>query len=188
MDKKAGLRSLMLSQLMSLPEEKRHLDSDTISSRVLSSPLVEKSQRIHLYCSFGAEVSTKRLMVSLLNRGKELFVPRVISPGRLHHYRLENPDLLKCSRWGIPEPSDTWEREKNLNFDLIFTPGVAFDVTGNRLGYGGGFYDRFLESSSGFRLGLAYSFQLIPEVKHEKHDQKVNAVLTEEAWVSTHVA
>jgi 5-formyltetrahydrofolate cyclo-ligase len=90
-------------------------------------------------------------------------------------------DNLQSARFGLLEP----ERDVGLmvepdDLDLVIVPGVAFDRRGNRLGFGGGYYDRFFERCNATRVGLAYAFQVVDDIPAEDHDVKIDWLVTED--------
>jgi 5-formyltetrahydrofolate cyclo-ligase len=120
-------------------------------------------------------------------------LPRVVwHPRRLDLYAITDPAWdLEPGPWGIPQPmpgrcQETMPRD----LDFVFTPGVAFDLEGNRLGYGGGFYDSLLsqvrrELRGEGVAGLAFELQLVPEVPHKPKDMPVPLIITEERTIET---
>ena len=85
---------------------------------------------------------------------------------------------IVVGKFGLREPASTCAEIPLDKFDLILVPGMAFDLSGNRLGRGFGFYDRLLERAAGIKCGVAYDFQLLAKIPSEPHDAKVNFILT----------
>jgi len=90
-----------------------------------------------------------------------------------------NTDIV-VGKFGLREPASTCAQIPLDKFDLILVPGMAFDISGNRLGRGYGFYDRLLEKAAGIKCGVAYDFQLLEKIPSEPHDAKVDFILTPE--------
>lgn len=142
---------------------------------------------MHLYCSFGSEVETHKLCWELLKRGKRVAIP-LVSPGELElrHVWLRPGMVFHRNRWGIPEPVVTpaecltTEALGLQEYDLVLVPLVAYDRDFYRLGYGGGYYDRFLRHVRARRVGLAFSVQAVEQLPREPHDIPLDAVATEE--------
>ena len=88
-----------------------------------------------------------------------------------------NTDIV-VGKFGLREPASTCAEIPLDKFDLILVPGMAYDISGNRLGRGYGFYDRLLEKAVGIKCGVAYDFQLLEKIPSEPHDAKVNFILT----------
>jgi 5-formyltetrahydrofolate cyclo-ligase len=134
----------------------------------------------------GSELDPRPLMKHLAALGAQLALPRTPARGQpLSFHRWTAESRFERSAFGIEEPtSDT----PLVRPDLVLVPLLAFDRTGARLGYGGGYYDVTLRAlrASGplFALGLAYAGQELPEVPTEAHDERLDAVLTEVEWIA----
>ncbi len=137
------------------------------------------------YAAISGEVETRQIIRKALSDGKRVAVPvTVSSKKRLIAVEISDPkrDLLGKGPLGIPEPHP----KKRLplarkELDLVLVPGVAFDAQGQRLGRGGGYYDRFLSKlPDGVpQIGLAFRFQVVADLPFEKHDKPVSLVLTD---------
>lgn len=145
----------------------------------------KKAAAIHIFLSKQDEPDTRPIIEHGWNSGKQIGVPLVLPDTLvLFHSELNSFEDLKSGAFGILEPSP--ERLLKMNpeiFDLVIVPGVAFDQQGGRLGHGKGYYDRFLELSRAFRLGLAFDCQLLETVPTELHDVPMHAILTESGIV-----
>lgn len=158
------------------------------------------------YVSYKSEVDTRGFIDWCLGHGKAVFVPKVFTKGsgkkptEMEFYRIFRKEDLRAGYQGIPEPEALFENsfgswiqksgreDRSLSVRIIL-PGTVFDKTGNRIGYGGGFYDRWLAKweakSAGYfrgtfeKIGLAYSIQIVEELPAEIFDRKADAVLTE---------
>jgi len=111
---------------------------------------------------------------------KRLWFPR-IEGSNLHFHAVDKIEELSLGTLGIHEPS---AKEARCQADIILVPGVAFDAQGGRLGRGRGFYDTFLPSATGFRLGVCFSEQVVPAIPMEPHDCRMDALLTPEGIIS----
>jgi 5-formyltetrahydrofolate cyclo-ligase len=116
--------------------------------------------------------------------GKRVVLPRV--KGRqLALFEIKDFDKdVSPGAWGIPEPVES-HPVLLTDIDLIITPGAAFDESGNRLGYGAGFYDRILPSFAGMTIALAFEAQIVPQVPADKHDVPVMKIVTEKRIIET---
>jgi 5-formyltetrahydrofolate cyclo-ligase len=131
--------------------------------------------------SVGSEVETRDLAEAILAGGRALFIPR-IEKGRMFACRIYSlAQDLAPGALGILEPLSSFLPAPPDVLDLILAPGLAFDLAGRRLGYGGGYYDRFLprRRSDALVCGLAFSFQILPSVPCEPHDQKLACLVSE---------
>jgi len=152
----------------------------------LSSFPPRPGQKIALYSAVRGEVGTDRVRERCLASGARLYYPRMCDDGNLSFYRHEASDGWEQGRFGIREPRVVPGVEGvREGFDLVVVPGVAFDAAGWRLGRGHGYYDRFLRGLGGGSLavGLAFSWQMVPEVPVDAWDVPVDAVVTEEGIV-----
>jgi len=136
---------------------------------------------IHTYVSSKEkEVDTHGLIRISLEQGKRVAVPVVEGKGQLRHAEIEGLEGLVRDAWGLLEPPAdhaVWVEEVE-EIDLVVVPGLAFDRQGGRLGFGGGYYDRFLGSTSAFRVGLVYDCLLLDEVPMEAHDARIDVVIS----------
>jgi 5-formyltetrahydrofolate cyclo-ligase len=130
------------------------------------------------FASFRSEVDTHHMIRRALEEGKRIVLPRVRGK-ELELLEIENYDRdVAPGAWGIPEPGRGRTVELK-DIGLIVMPGAAFDVRGNRIGYGGGFYDRLLPLYNGRTAALAFELQIIPEVSAAVHDIPVHMIITE---------
>ncbi|KRT72567.1 MAG: 5-formyltetrahydrofolate cyclo-ligase, 5-formyltetrahydrofolate cyclo-ligase [Deltaproteobacteria bacterium CSP1-8] len=143
-------------------------------------------RKIALYSAVRGEVGTDRIREQCLAAGVWLYYPRMCEDGNLTFFRHEENDGWERGRFGIREPQMGPGREGiRKGFDLVVVPGLAFDAAGRRLGQGHGYYDRFLSGLDGtaVTVGLAFSWQLVPEVPVDAWDVPVDAVVTENGVV-----
>ncbi len=140
-------------------------------------------RRVALYAATRGEVATDRIRHRCLAGGVHLFYPRVMEDGELSFFRHRDGDGWEVGPFGIREPKAApGDGGVRGGFDLVVVPGLAFDPGGRRLGQGYGYYDRFLAALGGTALtvGLAFSWQLVPEVPVDAWDVPVDAVVTED--------
>lgn len=139
------------------------------------------------YISFGAEVNTHGCLRSLLAADKkQVLVPVVANRAvpTLILSQLCDWDELSTGAYGILEPGPEHIRQRGpSHVDVALVPGVAFDRLGNRIGYGGGYYDGLLRRVDGSTVALAYAFQVLDAVPQEAHDVQVDAVATEDTVI-----
>lgn len=149
-------------------------------------PVLARSRRLALYLPVSGELDCTPVISTAWRRGREVFLP-VLAGTELRFAPFAPDSQLHDNRFGIPEPAcsaDEWRSAREM--DVIFAPLVGFDASGYRLGMGGGYYDRtlaFLALRANFRrphfIGLAYAFQQISAVPHQKHDVQLEAVVTD---------
>ena len=166
------------------PGERSRLNSG-ISRRFFLMPEYEGATHIMFYASFAGEVCTWSMMARAIDEGKIVYLPRTepaqrrLIPVRTR-WRGGKIENLVPGAYGICEPTGPGADPGSL--DLVCVPALAFDREGFRVGYGGGYYDRFLEGLSprAGAVGLGYAFQVLSRVPRGDHDLPVDAVATEE--------
>ena len=152
-----------------LPEELRK-DSLAVCRRLIDSDCFRNASSVFAYASLSGEVETCYLSEKILACGKILALPKVTGSD-MTFYRIE--DLTKLSRgaMGILEPDESLGALTPGKEDLIVMPGLAFDRQKHRVGYGGGYYDRYLQRwPEGHRIALAFSFQILEDLEHTACD------------------
>ncbi len=145
-------------------------------------------RRVALYAAMRGEVGTDRIRARCLAGGVLLYYPRVMEDGELSFFHHREGDGWIPGPYGIREPhAGPGDEGVRGGFDLVVVPGLAFDSSGRRLGRGYGYYDRFLGALGGTALtvGLAFSWQLVPEVPVDAWDVPVDAVVTEDGILRT---
>ncbi len=184
--KKRVLREKTLRRLRQQTESSREKKSLLIGRRLFRTRLYQRARRLLCYAAIDGEVQTRRILEKALADGKEVFVPVVIDRERRHMVAAQvkdlEKDLVHTGHYGIPHPLRLSSREIALKtLDLIVLPGVTFDRQGNRLGRGGGYFDRFLSRVPAEvpRVGLAFRFQVVARLPRESHDQPVERVITD---------
>jgi 5-formyltetrahydrofolate cyclo-ligase len=135
---------------------------------------------IGLYAHVHNEVETSELMRAALAAAKIVLFPAVCSGG-LEFRRIDDPGLLRRGSFGILEPDAACQVHSPGEADLIVIPGVAFDATGRRIGYGKGYYDRALHQleGKGRLVGFCYDFQIVGKIPGEPHDVRMDMIITE---------
>ena len=174
---KASLRKYIKQQGRSFSKEQLAEWSSLLCKRLLSHSRIAAAHTVLLYHSLPDEVQTSELLRTLLNKGKTLLLPKITGDG-LMELRIYNGEHDLCvGKYGIKEPTGEAYTYYN-NIDVAVIPGVAFDVEGNRLGRGKGYYDRILPLlTSAYKIGLCFSFQIADNIPTETHDMKVDEVL-----------
>ena len=157
MQKKA-LRLTYSEKRNTLSPESRARKSLELANRCLELPVWERKM-FHLFLPMPgkAEVDSTPLLTILQGRDKDVAIPKISGPGELQHFLLTESTLLKPNKWGIPEPVSGIPVEPQA-LDVVFLPLLAFDQNGCRVGYGGGYYDRFLARCREDALKVGLSF------------------------------
>ena len=166
-----------------LGNERRQGFSQDILDRIEKLPAFVEAETVMVFVSFQSEVDTIDLIRLSLGMHKRVFVPYCFKNSfEMAPCELKSLDELKEGKYGILVPP--YAPEKTIlkeNLDLIFVPALVFDRRGYRLGYGGGYYDRFFENlpESVLTVGLGFACQLIDKLPIEKHDRKLSMLITE---------
>ena len=125
------------------------------------------------------EINDLEILNYCFKRGSTISLPKIKKKSQMEFYKWYKNDPLFINKYGIPEPETT----KRVYPDILFVPLVAFDKELNRLGYGGGFYDRYIQKISKIKkvvkVGLAFSFQKLKNIPVNKHDKKLDIIITE---------
>lgn len=151
---KAALRKRFLEERRSLPAEERDKINDGIFRHVTGLPVYEQARTVFLYCSTPEEISTERLVSDALGRGKAVCVPLCVSRGVMEARMIRQVSQLAPGHFGILEPPSDTPLVQPEAIDLCIVPCLAADEAGQRLGYGGGYYDRFLLKTGAATVAL----------------------------------
>ena len=176
---KTQMRASMRALRDAMPAEERARLSDRIAARL--RPLLDRlaPRTVMVFSSFGSEVSTRNIIETLLEAGRRVALPVVAGHDmRAVSFRLGDP--VRTARYGAAEPASAAEVPPDA-IDVVVVPGLAFDRRGYRVGYGRGYYDRFLVRTrpDATRIGIAFHAQVVEAVPHGDADQPVDAVVTE---------
>lgn len=153
--------------------------SARISEKVIALPEYKTAAQVLGYASLMGEVRTESLNARIIADGKQLLLPKVAGEGTMDAVRVKDLSLLKPGKMRIPEV-ETGLPADPQSVDLALVPGVAFDLKGGRIGFGGGYYDRFLPKTRAIRVGLAFEMQIVEDTLALAHDQKMDLLITEE--------
>ncbi len=185
---KDKLRSQIASFRMSLDNEEYLKKSNIILNKLINSQWYLEADTIISYVSVNNEVDTIGLINRALSDGKRVAVPKIINK-EMEFYYINSLSELKKGYFNIPEPIDTSnicmprsQEESDMSdiFNMVMiVPGVAFDRSNNRLGYGGGFYDRYLSIHKIYTIAICFKEQLLDEICTEEYDIKMDEVITD---------
>lgn len=185
------LRRSMLMRRRQLSVVQREGMERDLHQRLRCLQVVQDAEFFFIYCAYGSEVSTLELIDHLLAQGKTICVPLCEPTSTtLRAVRIIDPhkELLPGYK-GIPEPDPQLVEERSTpatRLQVAIIPGSVFDRRGFRLGYGGGYYDRFLalEAPQALRIGLAFDVQLVDHLPEEPHDVPMDLLVTERESLS----
>lgn len=160
-------------------EERAAADAE-ILRRLCADTAFQEAKQVFAYVSMPQEVDTKGLLKACLDAGKTLGLPICGEKGQMAFYQLKAMDELKPGKYRIPIPPIGKDRRCVADHKtLVIVPMYAFDGDGFRLGAGGGFYDRWLSQHLVPTIGICYENGRLEALPHEKHDQRIDRVITE---------
>jgi len=188
---KNEIRKRMLDRRRQLTENRIEEDSRRAETRFCEMEEFRRADQVFAYMSVNGEIGTRHIIRQAFKDGKEVYLPKVVGKHEMEFYRIFSEADVTEGKFGILEPcSDEmvdWKKEKA---SVMIVPGVAFDKRGNRIGYGAGFYDRYLEkvlkgSPELLLTALAYEFQIVEYVPSEEFDRKMDRIVTPERCINT---
>ena len=175
---KSELRKQVLQEMKAIPRKQKQAIDQALTEGLLQHPFYQEAKIIATYLSFPHEFQTQKLIEQTLRDSKKVLIPKTYPKGRMDFVVYDPQQLVKTS-FGLLEPQGDLEVVDASQIDLIHVPGLAFTTEGYRIGYGGGYYDRYLEYFSGHTLSTIYPCQ-IQDFIPENHDIPVQEVLIDE--------
>lgn len=165
--------------------------SSQVGSRLLELPEIGTSRIISTYLHTGSEVRTRRIVEWALSKGKRVIIPISDRANKqLAFSEILDPEReLGKGTYGILEPKEEFRRPVPLEqADVVLVPGVAWDPSGYRIGYGVGYYDRSINRLRRpvTKIGLSFEFQLVPRIPRTQFDRCVNKLVTDRRVINTH--
>lgn len=181
---KQTLKQEITAKRKSLSKGEIKEKSREIKEKLYSLSEFKEAKNIMLYVSFNSEVDTIEIIKELLiNKEKKIIVPYVVKNNPiLQLSELKSFNELVPKTLGILEPKDNFIREfSHKKLDLVIVPGLVFDQKGHRIGYGYGYYDRFLKklNKDVIKIGVACEFQIVEDIPEESHDVPMDLIITE---------
>lgn len=175
---KSELRKQVLQEMKAIPREQKQAMDQALTDQFLKHPFYQEANTIATYLSFPHEFQTQELIEKALKDGKKVLIPKTYPKGRMDFVVYNLQQLVKTS-FGLLEPQGNLEVVDTSQIDLIHVPGLAFTREGYRIGYGGGYYDRYLEHFTGHSMSTIYPCQ-VQQFMPENHDIPVQEVLVDE--------
>lgn len=180
---KKDIRKYFLDKRTSMAQSEVLEKSRQICDRLKQIPAILEASDIHVYYPIRNEVDIKSFIEWIWSQEKKVVMPRAIFKTReLENYYIISFGQLEETKYGLFEPRKISPLHLGSP-DVIIVPGVAFTADKYRLGYGGGFYDRFLRKSFSLKIGVAYENQLADKLPLEEHDHKLDMIATEERLI-----
>lgn len=185
---KRSLRSEMLVRRSDLSVEQWQTASLMAQERLLGLKAFQQARRLALYAPLQNEIDTAVLFAAARKAGKQVLFPLVCDE-RLSFHEVTAAEQLRPGSFGILEPCQLNTSDQPVALDLMVVPGVAFDLRGHRVGFGKGYYDRYLAGllQLPFLVGLCHDFQLCAEVPAEGHDIRMHCLVSESRTVQVAV-
>lgn len=161
------------------PEEKRNRD-EQIFYQMIDSRYFQQAETVLCFVSTAIEIDTHRLIRYSLRHGKQVAVPRCLNDkGMMKFFRIRSMEDLETGKFSLLEPNSECPPVCSFQDSICIVPGFSFDPEGFRLGYGKGYYDRFLSRYTGIKIGICYNKCVAPKLPHGRYDVPVNYLFTE---------
>lgn len=184
METKEQIRKRVIQDRNQMLSEDVAKKSSMIAQKVLKTPEYEEAHNILLYADYRHEVMTREIFDDAVLRKKKVYFPKSNTDCTMDFYQVVSVKQLESGYKGIKEPvvdERYLYHHKRKEDTLIIVPGVAFDMNGYRVGYGKGFYDRFLQDKRQMTvMGLCFSSQIVEEIPHDQYDIRMDKIVTEE--------
>jgi 5-formyltetrahydrofolate cyclo-ligase len=179
---KSSLRKVLLQRRDTTSYDFIKLASKKIQDRLKQVDVFKKAKKIACYYPIGSEVLTQDIMQEILGNGIEVFLPKVVGDN-LSFRKIDGLKDLEKGTFGIMEPKENCQEVKEM--DVVLVPAIGITKNGIRLGYGYGYYDRFLSTSNAKTITLTYSKQLVKSIPFSEKDVKIDWIVTEEKFIET---
>ena len=173
---KKVLRKEIRAQRLALSAEKKSAYEANLKNQTLALIEQRSARSVHIYISLKEEINTQEIIEYCWSKGIRVIVPETLAARQLRHLEYRPNDKLITGSFQCKWPKHGLEYQGNL--DLIICPGLAFSLKCDRLGYGGGYYDRFLiNHPEAYKVGLAFPFQIRASIPSDPHDCKMDQIL-----------
>ena len=156
--------------------------SEKIFLRLKEIKKFSDAKSVGCYYPIGSEVQTLSIIQDLINSGKNISLPKV-GDDVMKFRIIKNFEKLEKGSFGILEPKDNWDEEKS--FDVILIPAIGLTKEGVRLGYGHGYYDKFLSGKTTTKIALTYDKQIVKSIPFLEHDVKMDCIVSEKETIFT---
>ena len=186
---KSTIRSQLLARRKAMPKAAKDKANQCIADRITGLDAWKNATTMLLYLPVNGEVDTWPFFNECMHRDCRALLPccRKHEPGCMDFFRVTDKNQLVPGAYNIPEPdSNSCTLMDDPNADIILIPGVGFDRHGFRIGYGGGYYDRFLAKhpmDNGLIIGLAFACQIMDNLPHDTWDKRVDVIVTEDEMI-----
>jgi len=182
---KMHVRNEYKTKRKEIPENVRKELDHEVCRRFLALNSYRYADTVLLYSPLKYEIDTSYILNDALKKGKRVAFPRCLDGNRMVYHLVTSPDQLVCGMYNIKEPKEDLPiYENGKDNSICIMPGIVFDKRGYRLGYGKGYYDRFLSSFKGIKAGFVYSDFIIDQLPNGRYDLKADIIITERGVIS----
>ena len=171
------MRKQLLDSRDSLSQDFINITSKQIQDNLRKVDFFRNAKSVGAYYSIGSEVKTLDILQEILKAGKEISLPKVVKKD-LTFKKINSLSDLEQGNFSVMEPKEYCEDVKKI--EVIIVPAIALTKDGHRLGYGFGYYDRYLKGKKSKTIALSYSKQIIKSFSHSDHDVKIDCIVTED--------
>ena len=174
------LRREALNRRAALTEEERAQKSDAAIEHLMQTAVFQTAGTVAIYLPLKTELALDSLLKAATDPAQRFVAPRTLADNQMSFHEVTEYSTLERGFGNIMEPSMTSPVVESEDIDLFLVPLAACDQRGNRLGFGGGFYDRALVNQHGFKLGVGFSVQLVEHIEREAHDVTLDGFVSED--------
>lgn len=183
METKIKIRKKILSERLAYPKDRQKEDAHRVCKKLICMPEILKAETLLLYWAKEPELSLEELFDWGIAKKKKIYLPKVVGE-EMNFYRVGSREDLIQGYFQIMEPKSQKEPFGDEKA-VCLLPGVAFDTRGNRIGYGKGFYDKFLQKKEGIlKLGVGYDFQVLDTWQADLFDEKLDKMVTPQRYLN----
>ena len=178
--RKKTLRKEMTAKRSAMEKSEREKLSHEVVQKILTHPFYQNAKVVMAYASMPEEIQLNELFDDAFDKQKKLAIPFIVGRGNMRPVLLPSPDALEVGDFGILTVRKDLRKFVDVKeIDCVIIPGAAFDVHGNRLGLGGGYYDRFLKLAvNAKKVAPAFDFQLVEDLPVTPNDSAVDLIIT----------
>lgn len=180
--KKTALRNLLLEKRDNTSFDLLKIASEKMQKKIKKIYAFKHAQKIGVYYPIGSEILTQDIIQELISDSKEVFLPKVIGE-KMEFRKVSDFSSLETGNFGIMEPKDDCQADNKL--DVILVPTVGITLEGIRLGYGHGFYDKFLAENKITTIALTLEKQIVKNIPKSEHDVSIDWIVTEDRMMQT---
>ncbi len=179
---KTEIRKLIKKKRADMSKAEVLAKSAVICSHFLKSELYKAAKTIMLYMPLDNEADTTEIMSTAFRDGKRAVLPVTDSENKIMPYYVTEDTQFKAGRFSVSEPQEAQPADSK-GIDLVIVPGISFDRFGNRVGFGKGCYDGFLNKINAVKIGACYEFQICDQIPTDSYDVKMDYIITDKGWL-----